>query len=107
MSANNNTAFLADLALAGFNLEIKHQEGKVLAMEEAARWERLKQNLRSKLSVMLESAKLSRKELNFVLYGVADADPDQLLEKIRFVVDHIPEAADPRRQFTERCKVMV
>lgn len=105
MKKNDFNSFLAEIALAGFNCEIKRNEEKLDRLRQAIRWEEQKQSFRSTLSVMLESAQLSRKELNHVLTGIADDGPDQLLEKIRFVADRLPAQRDPRKLFAERCEV--
>lgn len=105
MKRNDFNGFLADIALAGFNAEIKRNEEKLRHTERSLIWERQKQSFRSTLSVMLQSAQLTRKELNFVLADVNDASPDELLKKIRFVTERMPEVADPRRQFADRCKI--
>ena len=99
------TNFLAEIALASFEAEINANAEKIRHMEAAIRWERQKQSMWSSLSVMLQSAQLSRKELNSVIAGLKDATPDELLEKIQFVADRLPEVRDPRKQYTERCRV--
>jgi len=103
MKKNDFDSFLAVIALAGFDAEIKRNEEKLYRLKESVRWEERKQSFRSTLSVILQSANLTRKELNFVLSGIQDAGPDELLEKIRFVSDRINVENDPAKAFMGRC----
>lgn len=104
MKKNDFNGFLAEVAFAGFNAEIKANEAKIRYMERSLLWERQKQSYRSTLSVLLQSANLTRKELNFVLADVREATPDELLKKIRFVSERITEN-DPAKMFRNRCEV--
>lgn len=101
MSLNS---FLAEIALANLDIEIRSQKEKVWRLESSVRWEQDRQKKLSTLSVLLQSANLTRKELNFVLTNVRDATPDELLKKIRFVSERIIEN-DPAKMFRNRCEV--
>lgn len=104
MLENNFTGFLAQLALATFEVEMKREAEKIYKMEEALRWEKRKQSFRSSLSVLLESADLTRREMRYVMTDIKEDGPDELLQKIRFVTDRMSENPDPAKQFKERMR---
>lgn len=101
-----NNSFLAELALANFEIKVKDHREKIFRMESAIRWEQQKQRYLSSLAVLLESAHLEKQELHYVLIGIFDDDPETLLKKIKFVNDRMPEARDPRKQFAQRMNIL-
>ena len=103
MSETMNS-FLSELALAKFNADIEANESRIKYIESAIKWEKKRQSLRSTLSVIMEQAHLTRREVNFVMCNIMETTIDGLLEKIRFVSSRIPESPDPEKQFIQRCK---
>lgn len=101
---NTFNSFLAELAKAGFEIEIRKNADKILAMQEAVRWEKRKQLLRSNLSILLETTDLDRKEMIHVMTDINTAGPDELIEKINFVQGRVAEPRDPAKQFVSRIK---
>lgn len=107
MSVNNHNnfqGFLAKIALAKLDQDLKRQAAKVFEMESAIRYEKYKQDFTSSLMVLLERVDLSRRELNHVLFRVEEATPDELLQKIKFVTDRMGESPDPAKQFKSRIR---
>lgn len=105
MLENNFTGFLAQLALAKFNADIKKNEDRIRYAESAIEWEKKRQSLMSTLSVMLERAQLSRREMNFIMSNIMSTTIDGLIEKIKFVSERIPED-NPAAQFKQRQRVL-
>lgn len=99
------TSFLAELALAKFNSDIQKNEDRIKYVESAIEWEKKRQSLRSTLSVMLERAHLTRKEMNFIMSNIMSTTIEGLIEKIKFVSDRIPED-NPASQFKQRQRAL-
>lgn len=98
-------SFLAELALAKFNSEIQKNEDRIKYIESAIQWEKKRQSLMSTLSVMLERAHLTRKEMNFIMSNIMSTTIEGLIEKIKFVSDRIPED-NPASQFKQRQRAL-
>lgn len=94
--------FRAMIALAGFNAEVNLHREKAWRLDESARWEKSKQKRLSTLALMIDRANLTKEEMRFVLFGIKEATPEELFDKMQFVSERIIDN-NPAKEFMQRC----
>lgn len=101
----DNDLFLNDLALAEFEADLKIEKEKSAYRNRSIVWEKIKQEKLSWLLVLLEQAYMTRQEHNWVVFGIENDNIEELIKKIRFVNQYLPDPS-PKKQFELRVKLL-